>query len=333
VLLAKRLARHGLVLSGGGLALALSRNAAAGAVPAPLAGSTLKAAAQFAAGHVAAGAVSAPVAALTEGVLKAMFTSRVKRAFAFVLAVGLVGAGWGVYQGRAAEDPSKDAGKTAPAKPGKGGDNINLPKGPAPTQVLASIGKDGKLVIKTATMVFRGGVPRPGPLPGANPPAPPGAPPAGAGAPGVIGGAAPPAGAAPAIVVGQAGAAPAVAVAPAQMGWELRSQTYDLDDVTVLDTRGRKLNKKTVAKLLKKETVALASLWGQEVDPLHLRVLKDGVLVFVLPPPKGVPGIPGGPVGPGVPVLPPAPALPPGTTGTGTVIVGPGVPAQGPKQP
>jgi hypothetical protein len=116
----------------------------------------------------------------------------------------------------------------------------------------------------------------------------------------------------------------------------LRPQTYDLNDVTVLDTKGRKLDKKTVAKLLKKETVAMASMWGQQVDPLHLRVLKDGILVFVLPPPKGIPGIPGGPVGPGVPGIPvplPAPALPPGTTGTGTVTVGPGAPAPGPKQP
>jgi hypothetical protein len=118
------------------------------------------------------------------------------------------------------------------------------------------------------------------------------------------------------------------------MGWELRSQTYDLDDVTVLDTRGRKLDKKAVVKLLKKETVALASMWGQQVDPLHLRVLKDGILVFVLPPPKGVPGLPGLPPGVGVPVPLPAPAaLPPGTTGTGTVTVGPGVPAQNQKQP
>src|SRR5262249_330179 len=152
----------------------------------------------------------------------------------------------GVYQGRAAEDPSKEGGKSAPAKPGKGGDNINLPKGPAPTQVLASIGKDGKLVIKTGTMVVRPVAPPGGlPAPAAVPPAPPGGAPAGAGAAG-----------APAL---PGGAAPAIAVAPGQMAWELHSEKYDLDDVDVLDTRGRKLDKKAVVKLLKKETVALAS--------------------------------------------------------------------------
>src|SRR5262249_21355268 len=115
-LLARRLARHGLALSGGVLALALSRNAAAAPVPAPLVGLTLKAAARGAAGHAAAGAVSAPVAALTEGVLKAMCRNQLRRAFAVVLAVGLLGAGWGVYQGRAAEDPSKkEANRAGPA--------------------------------------------------------------------------------------------------------------------------------------------------------------------------------------------------------------------------
>ena len=317
-LLARRLARRSLALSGTGLALALAQSATA-SVPAPLAGSTLKAAALVAAGPVAAGAIPAPVAALTEGVLQSMCMSQVKRAFAVLLAVGLLGAGWGVYQGRAAEDPSKAKsikGGPAVGAPGfggwiQGGNKLNLPTGPAPTQVLASIGKDGKLVIKTATVVFRG---VPGPVPVPAPAAPPGVGGAGGGLP------APPAQILPPLAAGGAGAAaPAPGVAFAQPAWELGAQTYDLDDVQVLNTRGRKLDKKTVVRLLKKETVAMASLWGQEVDPLHLRVLKDGILVFVLPLPKVAPAVPGV-APPGVPL--PAVPVPPGAGGVGAVGVG-----------
>ena len=318
-LLAKRLARHGLALAGGTVAVALARNAAA-TVPAPLVGSTLKAATLVAAGNVAAGGVSAPVAALTEGVLKAMGTSQIKRVFAVVLAVGLLGAGWGVYQGRAAEDPSKKVLKQAAPAPIKGGDKLTLPTGPPPIQVLASIGKDRKLVIKTAVFPAFPSVPM----------APPG-------------GAVPPVPAVPPANFAPPGAG---AGASGQLGWALRdvkgtiSQTYDLDEVQILDTRGRKLDKKTVVKRLKQETVAVASLWGPKVDPLHLRVLKDGILVFVLPVPKGIPGVPGIAL-PGRVVPLPAPVVPPGGPGAGAsgsgvaapATVTSGTPAQGPKQP
>jgi RNA polymerase sigma-70 factor (ECF subfamily) len=50
VMLARRLARRGLALPAGALAVALAQNAASACVPAPLVASTLKAAAQFAAG-------------------------------------------------------------------------------------------------------------------------------------------------------------------------------------------------------------------------------------------------------------------------------------------
>ena len=82
------------------------------------------------------------------------------------------------------------------------------------------------------------------------------------------------------------------------MAWKLQSQTYDLKDVEVLDTKGKTLNASDVAKTLKEETVALASMWGQKVDPLHLRLVKDGTLIFNLPMPKGVVGFPGFGVGP-----------------------------------
>src|SRR5262249_30609313 len=90
VLLAKRLARHGLAMPGGAVAAALSHSAASACVPAPLLRSTIQAATLVAANHAAAEVVSASVAALTEGVLKTIFLSRVKIATAVVLVVGLL---------------------------------------------------------------------------------------------------------------------------------------------------------------------------------------------------------------------------------------------------
>ncbi len=74
-LLAKRLNKRGIVLSGS-VAAVLSAGSAAFAPPA-LVASTIKAASLLAAGQ-AAGIVSVKVAALTEGVLKAMFLSKLK---------------------------------------------------------------------------------------------------------------------------------------------------------------------------------------------------------------------------------------------------------------
>ena len=57
-LLAKRLTRHGLTLSGGAVATILEQGTATACVPASLVASTVKAAATVAAGSAIAGAVS-----------------------------------------------------------------------------------------------------------------------------------------------------------------------------------------------------------------------------------------------------------------------------------
>ena len=161
VLLAKRLTRRGLTLSGGAVAVALSYNAAWACLPAPLLTSTVQAASLVAAGHVAAGAISAPVVALTEGVLKAMFVTKLKIVTSIALAVGVLGIGFGLYLTRAAaqpqpgettQAPATGAPARAPAKEEapKEGEKTNLPTGPAPVQVLVSLDKDGKLVVKHA---------------------------------------------------------------------------------------------------------------------------------------------------------------------------------------
>jgi RNA polymerase sigma factor (sigma-70 family) len=119
-LLADRLARRGVALSAGALALVLSEEAAAG-VPAPLLVSTAKAAALIAAGGAAAAeTVSAPVAALTEGVIRAMFLTKVKVVTALLLlATALLCGATSLLipdtraQGHAA-DPADRPGQAAP---------------------------------------------------------------------------------------------------------------------------------------------------------------------------------------------------------------------------
>jgi RNA polymerase sigma-70 factor (ECF subfamily) len=97
VLLARRLTRHGLALSGGLLAATLSERAAPARVPAALVSTTVKAAGSMAAGQTAAaGLTSAHVAALTEGVLNAMFLTKLKTGVALVLAAAALTAGLGV---------------------------------------------------------------------------------------------------------------------------------------------------------------------------------------------------------------------------------------------
>jgi RNA polymerase sigma factor (sigma-70 family) len=91
-MLAKRLAQRGVVLSGGALAAVLSGSASA-SVPPALVASTIKAASVLAAGKAAAGAISVEVAALTDGVMKAMLFTKLKSSIAVVLVLGVMGAG------------------------------------------------------------------------------------------------------------------------------------------------------------------------------------------------------------------------------------------------
>jgi len=109
-LLAKRLANRGVVLSAGSLAAIVSQSVASAGVPTLLMVSTVKAATLIAAGQsTVAGVVPAKVAALMEGVLKAMLLSKLKTAGAVLFIVlGLIALG-----GRPLENPGV-AGQTAP---------------------------------------------------------------------------------------------------------------------------------------------------------------------------------------------------------------------------
>jgi RNA polymerase sigma factor (sigma-70 family) len=112
-LLAKRLARYGLAVSGGALAAALSEKAAAACVTSALTAATAKAAVVAAGQGLAAGAVPARVLALSEGVLKIMLLTKL-RAFVAVAVVAFVSAGVvGLAYQTGAAEPSKAAPQAA----------------------------------------------------------------------------------------------------------------------------------------------------------------------------------------------------------------------------
>jgi RNA polymerase sigma factor (sigma-70 family) len=94
-----RLTRRGVTLSAGALAAGLSQGAAEAAPPPALAGLTLKAAMGFAAGNAAAAGVSAEVAALTEGVLRAMFMTKLRVLAGVLLTATVLAAGAGFLLG------------------------------------------------------------------------------------------------------------------------------------------------------------------------------------------------------------------------------------------
>jgi RNA polymerase sigma factor (sigma-70 family) len=123
VMLAKRLARHGLVLSGGALAGVLSPVGASACVPASVVSSTIRASILFAVGPaaVATGLIPARVATLTEGVLQSMLLSRFKIAVAGFLVVCALGIGVSALtrETRAA-DPTSAVPKPARARPADG---------------------------------------------------------------------------------------------------------------------------------------------------------------------------------------------------------------------
>jgi RNA polymerase sigma factor (sigma-70 family) len=94
IMLAKRLTQRSVALSGGALAAVLAQQAASAGVPYSVVDSTIKAASLLAAGKAAAtGAISVKVAALTEGVMKAMLFTKLRAAIAVVLILGFVATG------------------------------------------------------------------------------------------------------------------------------------------------------------------------------------------------------------------------------------------------
>ena len=93
-MLAKRLTRHGLAVTGATLAGILTQNAASAAVSRSLIVATVKAASLPMAGKAAvAGVVSANVAVLTQGVIQAMFISKLMKITLVLAVLGMAGFG------------------------------------------------------------------------------------------------------------------------------------------------------------------------------------------------------------------------------------------------
>jgi RNA polymerase sigma factor (sigma-70 family) len=139
-ILAKRLARHGLALAGGTLAAVQSRKAASACVPASLLSSTIKAVTLVAVGKTAAmGLVSAKVAALTEGVLKAMLLNKRKMVMTVLFVVlGMVCSGGGLYMHQA--EAQQGPADKAPAVGEKGEKEGKAPAKDPPKTFTNSIG-------------------------------------------------------------------------------------------------------------------------------------------------------------------------------------------------
>jgi RNA polymerase sigma factor (sigma-70 family) len=97
-MLAKRLAKRGLVFSVQALAIALAQNLASASLPPGVISSTAKAAGLMVAGKaVATGVISAKVAALSGGMMKTMLLTKLKTVLAVLTVVGAVGIGAGAY--------------------------------------------------------------------------------------------------------------------------------------------------------------------------------------------------------------------------------------------
>jgi RNA polymerase sigma factor (sigma-70 family) len=112
-MLARRLVRCGLALSGGAVALVLAEGASA-AVPAPLMVSTARAAVLIAAGQAAR--LTTPAVALMTEVLKAMFLTKMKTVVgAAVVAVALGVTGW-AYQNAGGAAPADGAHGATPGE-------------------------------------------------------------------------------------------------------------------------------------------------------------------------------------------------------------------------
>lgn len=93
-MLAKRLTRHGVALSGATLAALLADNVLSAAVPATVTASTIEAAGLFAAGQAAlGGALSARAVVLTERVLRSMLLSRLKAGAALCVLLATLAGG------------------------------------------------------------------------------------------------------------------------------------------------------------------------------------------------------------------------------------------------
>ena len=119
-LLAQRLTRRGVSLSGGALAGILTERASAAVVVPALAGGVVRAAESIAAGSTVSGFVSAHAVQLSEGVMRMMLLTKLKAAAAAALTVLVLcsGAGLGFVPTATADEPAPKVTRDAAKPPG-----------------------------------------------------------------------------------------------------------------------------------------------------------------------------------------------------------------------
>ncbi|HMF14091.1 MAG TPA: sigma-70 family RNA polymerase sigma factor, partial [Gemmataceae bacterium] len=127
-MLAARLSRRGLGVSAATMTACLAEQAPAAAVPYPLVAATVQAATHFAAGAAAA-TISTNVLLVTQGVLKAMFLSKVKTVTAVFALMAILGGGLGLVGSGSWAGQSGDGNSGSQAKqadPKKGGGSAKI---------------------------------------------------------------------------------------------------------------------------------------------------------------------------------------------------------------
>jgi RNA polymerase sigma factor (sigma-70 family) len=141
-LLARRLARHGVAVSGGILAAVLSENLlSAGTVPTVVMGRVIHTASLLAAGHAVTGVVPAKVAALTEGVIRTMLLMKLRiTGTLLILAAASLGAAGLIYHTRASEP----AQASFEAAPGQADERPTAGKAPRPEATRVATGRGQK---------------------------------------------------------------------------------------------------------------------------------------------------------------------------------------------
>jgi len=65
--------------------------------------------------------------------------------------------------------------------------------------------------------------------------------------------------------------------------WKMQHATTTVERPRGFDARGKEVDAKRLADLLKKPTVVLLSGDGKPVDPFYLRTMKEGTLTIVIP--------------------------------------------------
>jgi RNA polymerase sigma factor (sigma-70 family) len=148
-LLQQRLTQRGMMFSAALCATTLAREAEA--APAALVGHTVRGAVLCATDQTAAAGFRAEVAALAEGVTKAMFISKARLATALLLAVGIFAAGLGLLSrqalaARSAKDPPAEKSTAPQASPVALAPGGASPVASAPG--AANEGKEDAIVLK-----------------------------------------------------------------------------------------------------------------------------------------------------------------------------------------